>query len=292
MNTATAGLVRLGKEVLLILLLAGLTSPSPVLAQSRAFSRSVPLQASGELALDATKGSVRLTAWDRNEVEIRARIDASDWLGPFDGDYAKRAVEATTLDVISTQAAVSVRSNYASVPTRWHWLGGSSREIPSIHYVIRAPAKVNLRLDIDRSDTELMGFEGRLTLELDRSELDARDLRGSIELTIDRGGRSQLTDLRGTVELDADRTDVRIDAARLEATSRIRADRGEIEMRIPSSQRLSVRADLQRRGTFRSDFPLTRRGRYDSQIEGTINGGGPELSVRGDRTTFLLRKRD
>jgi hypothetical protein len=274
-----------------ITLVLGLLLAAPAaIAQSREFSRTVPLAPGGELILDASKGSVQLSAWNRNEVEIRARIEASHW-HTFDSDYSRRAVDAATVDVDATAQSVVVRSNYDRVPARWQWLGGSSREIPDIHYVIMAPAKVNLRLEIDRSNTRLRGFNGRLTLNLDRSELNARDLDGSIDLTIDRGGRSELTNIRGAIDLDADRTDVWIDAAQLESRSRIYADRAEIELRIPASQRLNVRADLQRRGTFQSDFPLVRRGRFDSQVDGTINGGGPELLVRGDRTRFLLKTR-
>jgi hypothetical protein len=269
---------------------AVLLAPLPAPAQSREFSRTVPLAPGGELILDATKGSVRLSAWNRGEVEIRARIEATTW-HTFDGDYARRAVDATTVDVDAAPRSVMIRSNYDRVPTHRHWLGGASREIPSIHYVIMAPVKINLRLSIDRSNTELRGFDGRLTLDLDRSELRARDLGGEIALTIDRGGRSELTNVRGAIDLDADRTDVSIDAARLDAASRIYADRGEIELRIPATQPLHVRGELRRRGTFRSDFPLSRRGRYDSEVDGTINGGGPELVVRGDRTTFNLRTR-
>jgi hypothetical protein len=265
--------------------------PGVARAQTKEFSRTVTLDAGGEVRLEASKGSVRLTAWDRNEVEVQARIEASNTSWISDGDYSRRAVEATTVDVAAGSRSVSIRSNYDAIPTRWHWLGGVSRETPSIHYTIRAPAKADLRLDLDRSDTELAGFQGRMMLDLDRSELDGRNLRGTIDVTIDRGGQSRLTNVRGAVMLDADRTDVRIDADQLDSASRIRADRGEIELMIPSSQRLSVRADLARRGTFHSDFPMTRPGRDDSDIEGTINGGGPELQVRGDRVTFLLRRR-
>lgn len=273
------------------LVLAGLLVAAQAPAQSREFSRTVPLDPGGELTLRATRGSVRLTAWNRNEVEVRAHIEASDWFDSLDPAYARRAVEATTVDISGDRQAVSIRSNYDHIPSRWSWFG-VYRETPSIHYVINAPARLNLKLGIDRSDTELAGFEGRMSLDLDRSELSARDLSGAIRLTIDRGGRSQLADVRGAVDVAADRTDVRIDAARLESPSAIRADRGDIELRIPASQRLRVRADLDRRGSFRSDFPLPQSGSRNSFVEGDINGGGPELTVRGDRTRIELRKRD
>jgi hypothetical protein len=271
-----------------IVALAGLLAPGQALAQSKEFTQTVALDSGGDLTLRAVKGTVRLTAWDRDEVEVRATIEASDW---FDPGYARRTVDATTIDVTGDRRMVSIRSNYEAVPPRWSWFS-VGREIPRIHYVINAPAKLNLRLGIDRSDTELAGFDGRHSLTLDRSELLARDLSGTIQLTIDRGGRSELMAVRGAVELDADRTDVRIDAMRLESTSRVRVDRGDVEVRIPSSQQLRVRADLDRRGSFGSDFPLGRSGRDYSHVDGEINGGGPELRLRGDRTRIELRKRD
>lgn len=277
-----------GRLALVSVTILALFVPAAALAQPREFSRTMALDTGGELRLTATKGSVTLTAWDRQEVEVRARIEEPPWTL---GDDARRAVDATTVDVTGDRRAVSIRSNYDLVPPRrGSWWDGD-RIIPSIHYDIKAPCKVNLRLDIDRSNTELAGFEGQLTLETDRSEVTARELRGTIYLTIDRGGRSRLSNIQGRVDLDADRTDVLIDAVRLDGDSRIKADRGDIELRISSSQPLRVRADVERRGSFRSDFPLERRGRRDSIIEGTINGGGPELVVRGYRADIELRKR-
>ena len=83
-----------------------------------------------------------------------------------------------------------------------------------------------------------------------------------------------------------------IDAARLDAASRIVSDRGQIEVRIPSSQPLRVRADLHRRGSFRSDFGIERSGRRETFVDATINVGGPELTLTSDRTSFLLSRRD
>ncbi len=275
------------RHTLLFATVFALSVPSAALAQSKDFSRTMALDPGGKLSLKATKGSVRLTAWDRNEVDVRARIEEPRGVDP---DEAQRAVDATTVEVTGDRRGVSIRSNYDRVPSRWGWDG--DRVTPPIHYDIKAPRKINLRLDIDRSDTDLAGFDGRLSLDTDRSEISARDLHGELHLTIDRGGRSRLSAIEGTVELEADRTDVVIDAARIAGDSRIKADRGEIELRMPSSQALRVRADVDRRGSFRSDFPLERRGgRRDAIVEGTINGGGPELVVRGYRAEIALRKR-
>ena len=49
-------------------------------AQSREFSQTYDLDAGASLTLISSRGSVRLTPWDRDQVEVRARIEApSAW---------------------------------------------------------------------------------------------------------------------------------------------------------------------------------------------------------------------
>jgi hypothetical protein len=49
--------------------------------------------------------------------------------------------------------------------------------------------------------------------------------------------------------------------------------------------------DRERRSQFDIDFPLTTRTLGGGRIEGTINGGGPRLSIGTDRARVNLRSR-
>src|ERR1044071_2224310 len=154
--------------VAVLLVVAG-----PLAAQSKVFDQTVSLSPGGRLRLDARRGSVRLTAWDRDQGEVHARIEAED---SWDSGYARRAVEATTVDVITTfKDEVTIRGNYTNVPRDYWLIFGDMGRQPSIHYEIRAPKRVDLRLDIDRSNSVISGFEGRFDLEADRSRIDASD---------------------------------------------------------------------------------------------------------------------
>src|SRR5262245_5185221 len=139
MKTHMIGLLAIG-----VILAVGV---EPASAQhSKTFNNTVPLASGGGLTLKATKGSVRLTAWDRSEVEIHARIDVDSSFP----EYARRALESTTVEVVSAGRQVMIRSNSDAVPSQM-WFFGITHTTPSIHYEIRAPRKVDMQLDIDRS---------------------------------------------------------------------------------------------------------------------------------------------
>jgi hypothetical protein len=279
--------VRLVASSLLTLLVLA----APGQAQSRQFERTVRLDSGGYLSLEATKGSVKLSSWDRNEVEIRAEIRAE---GRLDADYARRTVEATTVDVMGGGGDVRIRSNYDQVPydKEGLWVG-SSRRVPEIHYQIRAPRKVQLRLDVDRSDTTLTGFEGRIDLVADRSRLDLKDLTGAIGVEVDRGGDSRIEQVAGSLRIDADRTNLRVDFARLEEGSSIEADRGDVDITVPAAQGFTLDAHLSRRSDFDSQLPIQIRNWRSNQRRFTtdVNGGGPRLAIEMDRGRVSLGNR-
>jgi hypothetical protein len=260
---------------------------TPAAAQSKSFERTVPLTPGGVLALDAMKGSVKLSSWDRPEVEIRARVEADR--PSWGSDQERRAaVEATTVDVEATSTGVRVRSNYAAVAGSRGWFG-ESVGLPKIHYEIRAPRQLDLRLDVDRSPLDLTGFDGRVDLDADRSVVTAADLSGALRLSIDRGGMSTFRNFRGSLIVDADRTDLRLDLVHLDAESRIEVNRGDFDVALAERQGVALEAQLSRRADFESARAIQSKRRSRRGISGAINGGGPRLVILADRGRVRLR---
>jgi hypothetical protein len=246
----------------------------------------VKLAPGGVLRLDASRGSVKLSGWERDQVEIRARIEAER---SWDLGYSRRVVEATTVDVSSiSNNEVMIRGNYDSVP-RENWFFGHMGNIPSIHYEIRAPRRVELRLDIDRSNSVINGFSGRMNLRADRSEIDAADLSGPIRITIDRGGNSSFRSISGSFTFDADRTNLRLGLARLDESSRIEIDRGNVDLSLAPGQGIDLDASMSRRTNFDTNLPLQMRSFRGNNPSGPVNGGGPRLFIQADRSHIRLR---
>src|SRR5215211_1797734 len=83
--------------------------------QSKDFKKTVAVENGANFRLETDKGSVRLTSWDSNQVEIVARIDPPE---NESAEYQKRAVEAARIDVLGGGSSLTVRSNFDDVPSR------------------------------------------------------------------------------------------------------------------------------------------------------------------------------
>src|SRR6266498_431230 len=217
--------------------------------QSREFRKTVEFAPGSDLRFNTDKGSVRMTSWDQDRVEIYARIEPPE---DVDADYGRRAVEGARIEVSGDARSLTIRSNFDDVPYKDG--EGRSRSLPHIHYEIRAPRSLNLDLGADRCTVEVQGFAGR-------------------------------------IRIDTDRTDSQLQAVRIEGDSRLNVGRGECELKIPESQGLTLNSRLGRRESLYNDFGLTVNSLNDrNNIEGVINGGGPRLTIEGDRSVIRLKR--
>ena len=283
-----------------VLLAVGLcmVSVATAAAQDRTFQQTMEFQSGSRLALEAERGSVRLTSWDRQEAEILARIEPPPGV---DADYAQQAVDGTTIEVRGNRRSVRIRTDYRGVP---RLLG--DRRVPRVHYEIRVPRQLDLDLEIDRAATTIEGFEGRLLLDLDRSDLDARDLAGTVTLQLDRGtlqasdlagsiaidldrsGEVVLDGVRGGLQLDADRTDVTLRDLAIESDSAVEMDRGDLDVELAADRAVTVDAAGTRRSGLSIDLPGRSESR-DGDFHGDVNGGGPVLRIEADRGAVRVR---
>ena len=279
-----------------------LAAAAPAGAQGDSYEKTVALEPGGNLSIDASGGSVLLLAWDRPQVEIRARIEAP---ANVDGDYARDIVEATRIDVRETAGEVSIGSDFSEVERRGFFDPRRSR--PDVHYEIRAPRELNLDVELARgAGTTLRGFDGRIDMSADRSDLNlvelsgtlridlargqmqASDFTGSLTLNVERGDRAVLTRLRGSVLIDAERTNVVLRAARIEGDSDVTLERGDFTLELAKMQPLTIDADLSSRSDLENDLPLTLQ-QTGNRLRGTVAGGGPLLRIRSDRGDVRLR---
>jgi hypothetical protein len=272
--------MNLTTSLILLVVAAGV-----VAAQSKEFKKTVAFNSGGDLRISTDRSHVRLTSWERNEVEIYARIFKPEGA---DSDFDPRAIEATRIDVTGDARSLTIRTNFDDVPSRDGRLWGN-RSLPEIQLEIRAPRNLNLNQDADRGDVDLRAFEGRLNVSTDRSNVKAEDLAGEVRLRMDRGSIA-VSNVRAKLEFYSDRTNGKFQAAQITGDSRLEVDRGEIEIGVPGGQGLYVSANRGRRSDFVSDFAITTRNLSGERVEGEINGGGPRLTIQTDRGKVRLRQ--
>ena len=228
---------------------------------TESFSKTLPLKAGDRFALKNTNGYVRVTTWDRNEVEITAQKIASR--RKDDLDRVRIEVETPGSDV----RVDTVYERFRNVRVK-------------VNYEVKVPAGVILEMirstngDIELSggfgdvkagttngDIRMEGGDGRIVLATTNGTIRGRDLRGSVSADTTNGSIY--------LELDEVRSDIRADTTN-----------GSVNLRLGGE----VNADFRARSTNGSitvDFPVTIKGTISSRhrIEGQIGEGGPSIEL-------------
>lgn len=226
-----------------------LAAPVP----SKEVERSLPLAPGGRLVLDTYKGSVSITAWDREEASIHATVTP-------DGscDAAAELVAKTEVRIEGGGNEVRVESDYGALPKvtfSWHDDCGSR---PFVAYEIRLPKGASLRVKDYKSRVSADGVAGDVEVETYK-------------------GVVRLEHLAGKLEVETYKGDV---VARFEKVGgEVRAEtyKGEIELVFPKGSRVDLHEKTGRHGRFESDVETA--------------AGAARVSVETGKGTIRLKSR-
>jgi DUF4097 and DUF4098 domain-containing protein YvlB len=235
-------------------------------ADSKDIHRTFPLDSRGHVTIDTYKGSIHVSTWDRNEVDVAVRIEE-------DGDVFAQSVKRADVHFDASAIDVRITSN-----SQWSFfLDGTS---PLYHYTIRMPRTASLRIKDYKSESDITDLA---------AELQVNTYKGSVQLRNHSGG----------LMVNTYKGDVRADFASITAPVRVDTYKGDIDLRMPRDSRFDLSTDLGRRGGDPdNDFAryvrtsnLRDRTRRSYVKRSQVNGGGPEVRVRSYKGEFRLRAR-
>ena len=239
---------------------------------ARDVSKTLPLAAGAQVSVETYKGSIRITAWDRAEVAVEARVAPDDGCGSEQDQ--KRWMDATRIVIEPSAGGVRIVSDYDDLSSAWHFWGSCTSR-PFVHYKISLPRTAALKIHDYKSETDVADFAGPLTLET---------YKGSVRL----GG------LAGTLDLQTYKGEVRAAFGRLSGDVHVETYKGDIALTFPSKAGFELKSNAGRRGDFTSDFEETtsvRSSRRSSlRSSGTVNGGGPSVSLTTEKGRIAIRK--
>jgi len=268
---------------ILIYFVLALTLPFASLAletYTRDVRRTVELKNGGRLELASMKGSVLLEGWDRNEVEVIAQIVAEP------GNAAARdAVDATEIEIEHQNGVVFVRTSYQHLAQT---ADGEPDVTPAVHFRIRAPRRLDLQVIDAKSDLRIRGFDGKIDIAQQKGQLTGENLTGTVAIEKIKGD-VDLSGLRGSFAIVSQKGNIALSVVSIDAASHIMAGKGHIELRIPGSLGMNVRARGTGRNSIRSDFALDSVGLLKNSFQGQVNGGGPEVSLTAGGNVRLMR---
>jgi hypothetical protein len=230
--------------------------------------KTIPLPAGGRVEVETYKGSVNVTAEERPDVLVEARVTADTTCG--DAETQAAWVRETEIRIESHDRGVRIESDYDKLAPFHHWLFSSCTARPFVDYKIRMPRKADFELKDYKSKIELSGLAGDLRVDSYKGTIRVRDLDGSARLTTYKG-------------------EATVDFASLRSESRFETYKGDVEVLIPKGAGFDLDADSGRRGDFRSDFEGLVR--VSGRTRMALNGGGPRLSLSTYKGTLRLSAR-
>lgn len=220
-------------------------------ADSKDIHKTFPLDSRGRVTIDTYKGSIRVSTWDRNEVDIAVRIEA-------DGDLF--AQDVSRADVRFDAAPSDVR-----ITSRNQWsfflVDGVA---PLYHYTVHMPRTASLRIKDYKSESDVSDLAADLQVDTYKGSLRLRNHAGGLTVNTYKG-------------------DIRADFAAVTARSSIDTYKGNIDLRLPRESRFDLHTNLGRHATLDSDLP-----RY---VPASSLHEGPELRLKSYKGEFRLRAR-
>jgi hypothetical protein len=223
-----------------------------VLMSSAAEGRSVtkevtttyPLNAGGSFDLSNVNGTVRIEAWDKDEVEVRAVKTTQD--------------KESALDQVSID--VDAKPDALSISTRYPLEGGVE---VAVDYTIHVPRRAHLN--------HLSTVNGTLRVTQSEGIGDLHTVNGNIEIY---GGS-------GNVHAHTTNGNVYLEWKHAPQTTSAVAEttNGSVLLAIPANTRASLEARC-RNGSFSSDLPFIMQGEEQPRVvRGKLGRGGVPIHL-------------
>jgi len=181
-------------------------------ADSKDIHRTFPLDSRGHVTIDTYKGSIRVSTWDRNEIDVAVRIEE-------DGDVFAQSVKRADVRFDASPSDVRITSDNQSA---FFLIDGVA---PLYHYTIHMPRTASLRIKDYKSESEVSDLAG---------ELQVQTYKGSLQLRNHAGGLIANT-YKG---------DIRAEFAAVTASSRIETYKGMVDLRLPRDSRFDLHTNL------------------------------------------------
>ncbi|MEP7011414.1 MAG: DUF4097 family beta strand repeat-containing protein [Acidobacteriota bacterium] len=249
------------------------TLPAQAATVHKVVSGVYPLAANGTLDLSNVNGSITLEAWDRPEVEVRAdKIVKS----PSE-DEANRTLDQVKVIVDAKPNRVKVEAQFPHGHSGlFSWLSGRAVESIKVEFHVRIPREADLRIDNVNGGITLQGGKGDLRLTTVNGGVSATDTDGTLKLE-STNGAIEAHHTRGTLEASTVNGRIEAELADLAGKSSLESTNGGITLRLPASVRANLSASTTNGGVS-CDLDVAG-AKKRNRIEGTLNGGGPEIEI-------------
>ncbi len=264
------------------------------------FHYNYPLKAGGRLAVDSFNGSVEVSVWDQETVDISGT------------KYARSQEETADLkiEIDHTSDSVSIRAIRPSMSMR-HGNYGAKFAIKVPHGVvldhlttsnggIRTSDGVGpARLKTSNGHVEVSRLKGPLNAETSNGPVELQDIDGAADVHTSNG-HIRAEGIRGSLDATTSNSSIHAMLEKVDGSVRAQSSNGSIDLTLPPSTQSAVRAHTSNSGitlhlpgevnarlsagtsnsSITTDFEMRMRGEISKHhIEGTLGNGGPLIDL-------------
>jgi hypothetical protein len=278
------------------------------------FQHSYEMSPGGRVSVESFNGSIEVTGWDREEVEITGTKYAS-----------KQAVlDALEVDIVRTGDSIHVRAVRPS----------GRRGNMGVKFVVHAPRTVDLdRLESSNGSVTVRAIDGNARLKTSNGRITVAGLSGDLEATTSNGA-VKLEDTEGSAVVKTSNGAINAEHVRGHFSAKssngsitavvggqdesgrpieLHSSNGGIKLTLeeqPASEVIastsnasitvyappSLQAELKAstsNASIRTDFEVTVQGtQKKTRLNGKINGGGPLLDLGSSNGGIKLLKHE
>lgn len=220
------------------------------------FHHTYPLAANGEISLENVNGGVKISTWDRNEVQV---------------DAVKYARTEDRLANIKIE--VDSRPDELRLRTRFH--SHFNNNPGGVRYTLIVPRAVRVdKIDLVNGGLEVEGVRGDFKASLVNGTVRARALSGEVEISTVNG-----------------RQEVSLEGPDVSRPVRLDSVNGRIELSLPPDVNARVEASTLN-GGIDSDFGIQvhRVSMIGHELEGTLGNGGTEIKLHDVNGSIALKR--
>lgn len=221
--------------------------------------RTFDARAGALLSVDNTNGTITISSWDQPRIRVRAE----KLVERTDEAEAKSIMRQLRVDMQPRDGGLAIRTD---TPRRngigfWDALFGNWVDA-RVTYEITVPRSMSLNISDTNGTVHVSGVTGDLKVETTNGRIEMERCGGILDATTTNG--RILADL---VSMNAQRQ------------SRFETTNGGVQLTLPRTLGAELDAETTN-GHVESDLPVLMRGSGRNSLRGTINGGGPRLTVR------------
>lgn len=301
------------KKLLLVLSISALAFAGSSDRYREDFHYSYAQSAGGRLTLENFNGSVEISSWDQNKVDIsgtkyaetesllhQMQIEASSsgnavrvkttrpdpHHGNMGAKYVIHVPRQTTLDEISSSNG-SIRVDD---------IDGNARLATSNGSVHLGSIRGNVEARSSNGSIEVKDVKGDANFNTSNGSVHAENVEGSFEAQTSNGGiHARLHDSPGghPIRLSTSNGDIDLQVDSLRQSDVIATtSNGPITVRMPAGISANLHASTNSNGSVRSDFDvLIHSGELSKhRMEGTIGSGGPKIDLTTSNGNINLVK--